>query len=166
MVRREWLTEFLTRKTLPKDASTVIAQGLTTDRRDGASAAERGNDLAHTLLGIERGDYWDTDKLDAYLERSPTKPQHVSLAVVRGGIESSTSKNTWRYPDPTKAAYLAQLAAWGTCSPTWSGSSSKRPRTVINQNQTTARRRMRKSSNTRSTICTRSWPSDSCVTAT
>ena len=55
VVRREWLTELLTRKTLPKDASTVIAHGLTTHRRDVATAAERGNDLAHTLLGIERG---------------------------------------------------------------------------------------------------------------
>ena len=84
----------------------MIAHGLTTHRRDVATAAERGNDLAHTLLGIERAGYGEGDKLAAYLETNPTKAQHVSLAVVLGGIESSTSKNTWRYPEPTKAAYL------------------------------------------------------------
>ncbi|WP_345763389.1 ParB/RepB/Spo0J family partition protein [Diaminobutyricibacter sp. McL0608] len=113
IVRREWLTEFLARKTPPKDANTVIAQGLTTHRRDVATAAERGNALAHELLGIERGSSWNGDKLAAYLESNPTTAQHVSLAVVLGGIESSTSKNTWRYPDVAKAAYFAQLADWG-----------------------------------------------------
>ncbi|WP_392342556.1 ParB/RepB/Spo0J family partition protein (plasmid) [Leifsonia sp. P73] len=111
-VRREWLTELLTRKTLPKDAAKVIAQGLTTHRRDVGAAAASGNELAHQLLGIERGGYYD-DKLAAHVEQSPTKAQHVSLAVVLGGIESATSKNTWRYPEATKAAYLSQLAAWG-----------------------------------------------------
>ncbi|HWU45751.1 MAG TPA: ParB/RepB/Spo0J family partition protein [Humibacter sp.] len=111
-VRREWLAEFLTRKTLPKDAAKVIALGLTIHRRDVGSAAANGNELAHQLLGIERGSYYD-DKLAAHVEQSPTKAQHVSLAVVLGGIESATSKSTWRYPEATKADYLAQLATWG-----------------------------------------------------
>lgn len=111
-VRRAWLAEFLTRKTLPKDAAKVIALGLTIHRRDMGSATANGNELAHQLLGIERGGYYD-DKLAAHVEQSPTKAQHVSLAVVLGGIESATSKSTWRYPEATKSAYLAQLAAWG-----------------------------------------------------
>ena len=113
VVRREWLTEFLARKTLPEDANTVIAQGLTTRRREVATAAERGNNLAHVLLGIEQGGPWDGDKLAAFLEGNPTRAQHVGLADILGGIESSTSKNTRRYPDPAKAAYFTQLTAWG-----------------------------------------------------
>ena len=112
-VRREWVAQFLSRKTLPKDAAKVIAQGLTVHRRDVGNAASNGNTLAHVLLGIERGGYWDGDKLNALVEHSPAKAQHVSLAVVLGGIEDSTSKNTWRYPEASKAAYFQQLAAWG-----------------------------------------------------
>jgi ParB family chromosome partitioning protein len=32
---------------------------------------------------------------------------------VLGGIESSTSKNTWRHPEATYARYFEQIAAWG-----------------------------------------------------
>jgi len=112
-VRREWLTSFLTRKTLPKDAGKVIAQGLTVHRHEVGTAVANGNALAHTLLGITREGYWESDKLAALVEQSPTRTQHVTLAIVLGGIEASTSKNTWRYPEPTKAAYFSQLAAWG-----------------------------------------------------
>jgi ParB family chromosome partitioning protein len=113
IVRREWLATFFSRKTLPKDATTVIAQGLTVHRRDVGSAVTNGNTLAHTLLGIERGGFWDADKLAALIEHSPAKVQHVALAIVLGGIEDSTSKNTWRNPEPAKARYFEQLAKWG-----------------------------------------------------
>jgi ParB family chromosome partitioning protein len=113
IVRREWLAEFLSRKTLPKDTATVIAQCLTTHRREVGAAIGNGNTLAHTLLGIERGGYWEGDKLAALIEHSPAKAQHVTLAIVLGGIEDSTSKNTWRNPNPVSALYFTQLAAWG-----------------------------------------------------
>jgi ParB family chromosome partitioning protein len=112
-VRREWLAQFLSRKTLPKDAAKVIARGLTVHRRDVGNATSNGNTLAHVLLGIERGGYWDGDKLNELVEHSPAKAQHVSLAVVLAGIEDSTSKNTWRYPEASKALYFEQLAVWG-----------------------------------------------------
>jgi ParB family chromosome partitioning protein len=113
VVRREWLAEFLSRKTLPKDAGTVIAQGLTVHRRHVGSAVTNGNTLAHTLLGIERGGYYDADKLAAMIEYSPAKAQHVTLAIVLAGIEDSTDKTTWRYPEVAKAQYFQQLAKWG-----------------------------------------------------
>jgi len=113
VVRRDWLAEFLSRKTLPKDAAKVSAQGLTVHRREVGSAIGNGNTLAHTLLGIERGGYGAADKLAALVERSPGRVAHVTLAIVLGGIEDSTSKITWRYPEAIKGAYFAQLAAWG-----------------------------------------------------
>jgi ParB family chromosome partitioning protein len=113
VVRREWLAEFLSRKTLPKDAGTVIAQGLTIHRRHVGSAVTNGNTLAHTLLGIERGGYYEADKLAAMIEHSPAKAQHVTLAIVLAGIEDSTDKTTWRYPEVAKAQYFQQLGKWG-----------------------------------------------------
>ncbi|POH62979.1 chromosome partitioning protein [Cryobacterium zongtaii] len=113
VVRREWLAEFLSRKTLPKDAATAIAVGLTVHHSMVGKAIQNGNVLAHTLLGLKRADYWSRDKLSALVERSPTKAQHVTLAIVLAGIEDSTSKETWRYPNATSARYFEQLAAWG-----------------------------------------------------
>jgi ParB family chromosome partitioning protein len=113
IVRREWLATFLSRKTLPKDAATVIAQGLTTHRRQVGSAVTNGNTLAHTLLGIERGGYYDADKLAAMIEHSPSKAQHVTLAIVFACIEDSTDKNTWHYPNAAQAEYFEQLGKWG-----------------------------------------------------
>ncbi|MGV8970698.1 MAG: ParB/RepB/Spo0J family partition protein [Rhodoglobus sp.] len=113
IVRREWLVEFLTRKTLPKDAAVAIAQGLATHSRAVGTAVTGGNVLAHTLLGIERANSWEGGKLAAVVEHSPAKAQHVSLAVVLAGIEDSTSKETWRYPHTEYALYFEQLAAWG-----------------------------------------------------
>lgn len=112
-VRREFLVELLSRKTLPKDAAAVIAQGLTTHHRAVGSAVSEGNTLAHTLLGIERAGYREGDKLAQIVEQNPTKAQHVSLAVVLAGIEQATSKNTWRYPEAVYARYFEQLTGWG-----------------------------------------------------
>jgi ParB family chromosome partitioning protein len=113
VVRREWLTTLLSRKTVPKDAAVVIARGLTVHRHAVSAATQGGNELAHDLLGIERPGYFDTDKLDALIEQTPAKAQQVTLAIVLGACESVTSKQTWRAPSPTDAAYFTQLAAWG-----------------------------------------------------
>jgi len=113
VVRREWLTAFLARKTLPKDAPAFVATGLTTFHNVVGGAVSQSNRLAHDLLGIEESTRYGVDNLAALVERTPSKAAHVALAIVLGGIENATSKNTWRYPDPSDAAYLRQLAAWG-----------------------------------------------------
>jgi ParB family chromosome partitioning protein len=112
-VRREWLATLLSRKTLPKDAAVAIATGLTVYRGVVGTAIERGNSLAHGLFGIDRADYWGPDKLATLVDEAPTKAQHVTLAIVLGGIESATSKETWRHPSAAMATYFRQLAAWG-----------------------------------------------------
>ncbi len=113
-VRREWLTTFLGRKTLPKDAGLFVARGLTSNRSTVADAMSRGNSLAHALLGIEHdGSMWSGDKLAALVEANPGKAVTVTLAVVLAGIESHTSKDTWRHPTRDMSAYFGQLTAWG-----------------------------------------------------
>ncbi len=111
-VRREWLTAFLARKTLPKDAAAFVATALTTVHTTVGHAVQNGNGLAHDLLGVQRGSY-GRDNLAPLVERTPAKAGHVALAIVLGGIEDSTSKNTWRYPDDRDALYFRRLAAWG-----------------------------------------------------
>lgn len=109
-VRREWITTLLTRKTFPKDAVTVIATGLTTGRHFVGASMERGNTMAGTLLGID-----DTarDALATYLVAHPTRSQHVALAVVLGGVEQNTGRDSWRSPRADVGWYLRTLATWG-----------------------------------------------------
>jgi ParB family transcriptional regulator, chromosome partitioning protein len=112
-VRREWLASFLSRKTLPKDAGVVIATGLTAYRSITGTAIEKGNQLAHQFFGIDRADYWGPDKLAQLVAESPTKAQHITLAVVLGGMESATSKETWRHPSAPMRDHFQHLADWG-----------------------------------------------------
>lgn len=117
-VRREWITTLLSRKTLPKDAERVIALGLTTHRSSVSSGMTSGNELAHTLLGINRPSGYHADALAALVEANPAKARLVALAVVLGGQEANTSKESWRRGDERAAAHFRQLAAWGyTLSP-------------------------------------------------
>lgn len=111
-VRREWLTAFLARKTLPKDAAAFVATALTTVHSTVGHAVQNGNGLAHYLLGIQRGSY-GRDNLAPLVERTPAKAAHVALAIVLGGIEGSTGKHTWRNPVERDALYFCRLAAWG-----------------------------------------------------
>ncbi|CAH0223896.1 hypothetical protein [Microbacterium foliorum] len=43
----------------------------------------------------------------------PTKAAHVALAVVIGGVESSTSPYSWRRPNAEATTYLNIIAGWG-----------------------------------------------------
>lgn len=111
-VRREWLAQFLSRKTLPKNSAHVIARSLT-EARHLVSGEMSGNTLAADLLSVEPipGNYGD--RFADFLTAHPAKAAHVTLAVVLGGIEASTGRNTWRYPQEETAHYLQTLADWG-----------------------------------------------------
>ncbi|MEN2739612.1 hypothetical protein ABCS02_17610 [Microbacterium sp. X-17] len=53
IVRREWPTTFLSRKTLPKDAAQFVAIALTASWTVVEGGMSNGNRLAATLLGID-----------------------------------------------------------------------------------------------------------------
>lgn len=112
VVRREWLSAFLARKTLPKDAAAFIATGLTQHRVDVSSALAAGNSFAGVLLGLEKPEGWGPSPLDGYAEQTG-KHAHVTLAVVLAGMELALGRHTWRNPDSRSARYLAQIEAWG-----------------------------------------------------
>ncbi|MFJ3395298.1 chromosome partitioning protein [Leifsonia aquatica] len=115
VVRREWLATIVRKAKLPTDAARFAATGLTTFTGDVWRAMQDQSPLAHTLLGIEqkKSAYWASDKIGEWIAGHPTKAQHATLAVVLGGIESATSRNTWRSPAKDAATYFRQLAAWG-----------------------------------------------------
>lgn len=113
VVRREWLASFLSRKTLPKDATAFVAVGLTRHRADVSSAIGAGNRFAAVLLGLpEPEGYWSASPVDGYAEQ-PGKAAHAILAVVLAGMELATGRHTWRNPSSTAVRYFGQLAAWG-----------------------------------------------------
>ncbi|GAA0503599.1 hypothetical protein [Microbacterium aurantiacum] len=70
-----------------------------------AQALGHGNTVAASILGITDGH--GSARIADYLTA------HVTLALVLGGIEESTSRRNWRGPDARTAAYLNTLAAWG-----------------------------------------------------
>ncbi|WP_439590751.1 ParB/RepB/Spo0J family partition protein [Microbacterium sp.] len=109
-VRREWITTLLSRKTLPKDATAVIATGLTRARHLVGASMERSNSRAASLLGLDDS---TRDVITGYLDAHPTRATHVALAVVLGGIERTTGRDSWRSPRADVGWYLQTLAAWG-----------------------------------------------------
>ncbi|WP_295792182.1 ParB/RepB/Spo0J family partition protein [uncultured Microbacterium sp.] len=115
-VRREWLAAFLASKTLPKDALQFVAEGLTGNRYSVGSALREGNTIAADLLGVEgatRSDYFQPSPLDGWAAKHPTKALHAAVAVVIGGYEEATNKDTWRNPSSSDAEYLTRLTTWG-----------------------------------------------------
>jgi ParB family chromosome partitioning protein len=113
VVRREWLTAFLTRKTLPKDAAAFVAVGLIQHRVEVSSALSAGNRFAAVLLGLSEPEgYYAANPIDGFAEQTG-KHSHVTLAVVLAGMELATGKHTSRDPDSRAVRYFGQIAAWG-----------------------------------------------------
>jgi ParB family chromosome partitioning protein len=111
--RRDWLTTFLSRKTLPKDATAFVAICLSRHRTYVSSALAAGNRFAAVLLGLPEAEgYWSPSLVDTYAEQ-PTKAAHAILAVVLVGMELATGTYTWHNPSSTAVRYFAQIAAWG-----------------------------------------------------
>jgi len=113
-VRHEWLTTFLSRKTLPKNAVAVVAELLTSAYRQVSDTLGHGNHLAAQLMSIENaaGDY-GINRFEGYLIAHPNKAAHVNLAVVIGGMEASADRTAWRSPRVATARYLQIIADWG-----------------------------------------------------
>ena len=82
VVRRAWLVQHIARKTLPKDAVSVIAASLTHGRFFVAESMGHGSSQAQEMLGLERSSHGSIEK---YLEQHPNRALHVALAVALGG---------------------------------------------------------------------------------
>lgn len=119
VVRRNFLTQFLTRKTPPKGSSLFVAGMIARRTYEFKYALEHGHHLAVELLGLTPGEGhpWqaDTEALTKALDRaSEPRAQVITLGLMLASIEGRTDTHTWRRKmDPTVVAYFAFLAEQG-----------------------------------------------------
>ena len=112
-VRRAWLTTFLSRKTLPKDALAFAARTAATGGGQFSKEVTDRHRLARTLLGIGDFSWGGPDSLVALIEHQPGRVGHVLTALALAAHEAATGKHTWHNPSRDARAYFTALAAWG-----------------------------------------------------
>ena len=118
-VRREWLKNFVTRKTAPKGALRYILSELAEGDWQLRDGMNKQHDFARTLIGLEAPmPRWqrtsDSDVLiDTLSNAGDNRAQVIALAVVLGAFETTLSVHTWRNPNAGTARYLTQIVAWG-----------------------------------------------------
>ena len=109
VVRREWLTSFVTRKTLPKDAHAFAVRVVATNGAD----VDKGRTLAHNFLGVDMPSGFYGNALPE-VAATPSRSGHVLLALALAAVEEGTGRHTWRTAsDGLTRDYFAQIAAWG-----------------------------------------------------
>jgi ParB family transcriptional regulator, chromosome partitioning protein len=109
-VRRAWLTTFLQRKTMPKDAATFLAVALT---RHASLRDAYGSVRTIDLLQIDDTTGYPWDTVSGWAVQHPTKGLHVAVAVMLTGFENALNRDWWRYPNADARGYFTQLQAWG-----------------------------------------------------
>ncbi len=114
--RRQWLAEFIARKKPPVDAAAFIALTLAAGSHDVRKAMESGSPTACALLGLPApaGYYASGPRplVEAARTAAGARATQLSLAVLLGGYEDGTSRNSWRSPTGETVAYFTALQAW------------------------------------------------------
>ncbi|WP_460841569.1 ParB/RepB/Spo0J family partition protein [Nocardioides marmoraquaticus] len=117
-VRREWLTEFVKRKTAPKGAEALICEAVVTGHYSLTKAMEHRHPQLFDLLGIERSSgYYGAGIRECHeLAAKPATPKAatmLTLATIVAAWEHGTGKQTWRNPSAWDARVLGALIEWG-----------------------------------------------------
>lgn len=114
--RRTWVAEFLARKKPPADAAAFIAATLASGSHDVRKAMESGHPTACALLGLPEPApiYSSGPRPLVELAKTATgaRATQLSLAVLLGGYEDGTSRNSWRSPTAETISYFTALRAW------------------------------------------------------
>lgn len=106
VVRRDWLTQFLTRKTLPKDAPMFVARAIS----QGNTTDPKAQDMATGLMGLTFKGY---RSIRSNFDDLAKRPEVITLALSIATIEGHLDKTAWREPAEPVRAYFAQLITWG-----------------------------------------------------
>jgi len=112
VVRHEFLTTFLARKTPPKGAASYVATELALGSHPIRRAMERAHDLAATLLGGEAS-HPRQAITTLCAGATDARVQVITVGMVLGAVEDATDIHTWRNPSDTVKRYFAFLAANG-----------------------------------------------------
>lgn len=117
-VRRDWLRTFLTRKSAPKGAESLICEAVVTGHHTLSKAMDHCHPRLCDLLGLKHTDsgYGGSSPQINQLATQHSTPKAATmttLAAVLAAWEDSTGTHTWRSPSPWDARVLAALMEWG-----------------------------------------------------
>jgi ParB family chromosome partitioning protein len=116
-VRRDWLRQFLTRKTPPQGAEALICEAVVGGQFTLTKAMDAAHPMLRELLGLDTASVYGggrqaTERL-ADQQATPRASTMTTLAAVVAAWEAGTSKHTWRNPNAWDARVLGALAGWG-----------------------------------------------------
>lgn len=110
------MAEFLARKKPPVDAAAFIATTLASGGHDVRKAMESGHPTACALLGLPKPAPLYSSGLRPLVELAKTatgaRATQLSLAVLLGGYEDGTSRDSWRSATAETVAYFTALRDW------------------------------------------------------
>ncbi|WP_406690549.1 hypothetical protein REH65_32420 [Saccharopolyspora sp. ID03-671] len=112
-VRREWLQEFLQRKTPPKQTRQFLAAVLAAGDERVTKAIGRGNRYARTTLGDKRVDRLQAGGRRMTEDQVTMAELGIVLCAYEEAYDAGHTVNTWRSPTPADERYLTALASWG-----------------------------------------------------
>jgi ParB family chromosome partitioning protein len=117
VVRRDWLRQFLARKTAPQGAEALICEAVVGGQFTLTKAMDAAHPMLRELLGLDTASVYgggrQTAEHLAEQQATPKAATMTTLAAVVTAWESSTGKHTWRNPSRWDARVLGALSTWG-----------------------------------------------------
>ena len=117
VVRRDWLRQFLTRKTAPQGAEALICEAVVGGQFTLSKAMDSAHPMLRELLGLDTASVYGGGRQAAEhlaeQQATPKAATMTTLAAVVTAWESSTGKHTWRNPSRWDANVLEALSTWG-----------------------------------------------------
>jgi ParB family chromosome partitioning protein len=117
VVRREWLTGLLNRRTVPIGAEVLVARAVIGREYSLSHALQHGHFLLPDLLGVKTPEgYMSQRERSARIIEAATTPKAAimrTLAAVLAAWEERSGTHTWRNPGGWDAVVMTALTGWG-----------------------------------------------------
>lgn len=109
VVRREWLTSFLTRRSAPKGTAPFVGMALGCADHEVRRGMESGHRLAKQLLGINDKGAGTTPITAMFATTTDSHAAMIMLGLVLAAYEDTTGKHSWRNPTTAAQRYFQFL---------------------------------------------------------
>ena len=121
VVRREWLTGLLNRRTVPIGAEVLVARAVIGREYSLSHALQHGHVLLPDLLGVKtpeghaEGSMSQRERIPRIIEAATTPKAAImrTLAAVLAAWEERSGTHTWRNPGGWDAVVMTALTGWG-----------------------------------------------------
>lgn len=121
VVRRQWLTGLLARRTVPAGAEVLIARAVVGREYTLSHAMEHGHEVLMSLLGVvpverEAACYYGNRAMCAQVLDQASTPKAAlirTLAAVVAAWEQRADTHTWRNPTEWDDTMMTALIGWG-----------------------------------------------------